>query len=487
MAKLTHDCLYIIFEELEDDNNTLYSCLLMNRTICETVIPILWRDPWKFCQNNNKLKILYNTIISLLPPDSKLLLINNDINIFNTFSPKPLFNYISYLKTLNAIDIDNMIKDLTDFQKYTYIKYNPNNKFLLGKEIMKMIMNLGLNLRILSLYKCNVKEFYKFPGARECLKNIVKLECTINLDPSIFYGLAQICHNIKYLYINDCIRDNEGLATLIEAQKNLQYFTYEKFYNNHPLCKRIGNALEKKTDSLISLEAYGNIAICCSTFTKLTNLKILKLKVDLSNGCQEEFLRSLSLPNLERLYLSCHSLYTISKIIQQTKGELLEIRIGSEKNISSEDTLMLIKSITQHCSNLILATIICYDYDDIKELKKLFSVCTKIEKLVLIHYTFNTNYEFYDDDLLDILIDCAPLTLNSLKVECFNFSTESLEDFFEKWKLKQQKPLSFYNISEEEYFSFNNEKKLIVNKYIKEGVIKKFEEIDPYSRFTDWD
>jgi hypothetical protein len=487
MTKLTHDCLYIIFEELEDDNNTLYSCLLMNRTVCETVIPILWRNPWKFCHKTLKLKILYNTIISLLPLDSKLLLINNDINIFNTFSPKPLFNYIKFLKTLNAFDINKMIKDLTNFQNFIHIKLNPNNKILLGKEIMKMIMNFGSNLKILSLNECNFKEFYKFPGAKGCLENIVKLECTINLEPSIYHGLAQICHNIKYLFIIDCIKDNEGLATLIEAQKNLQYFTYKKFYNNPPLCKRIGNALEKKANSLISLEAYGNIAICCSNFTKSINLKVLKLKVELSNGCQEEFLRLLNLPNLERLNLSCHSLYTISRIIQKTKGDLLELRIESEKNISSEDTLKLIKSITQHCPNLNLATIICYDHDDIKELKKLFSVCTKIEKLVLIHYYFNTNYEFYDDDLLDILADCAPLTLNSLKVECFNFSTENLDSFFKKWKLKQQKPLSFYNISEEDYFLFNNEKTFIVNKYIKEGVIKKFQEIDPYDRFIDWD
>src|SRR5438045_9109126 len=112
---------------------TLFSCLLLNRTLCEIALPILWRNPWKFCRKTEcvyKLKRLYKTIISLLPADSKLLLINNDINIFNPFSSKPLFNYISFFKTLNAIDIDNMIKDLTEFQKYTHIKFNPNNKEL---------------------------------------------------------------------------------------------------------------------------------------------------------------------------------------------------------------------------------------------------------------------------------------------------------------------------------------------------------------------
>ena len=95
---------------------------------------------------------------------------------------------------------------------------------------------------------------------------------------------------------------------------------------------------------------------------------------------------------------------------------------------------MLIRSITRHCPNLKLATIICYDHEDIKELKNLFSICTKLEKLVLIHYYFNTNYDVYDDELLEIIVECAPSSLNSLKVECFNFSTENLGSFFEKWK-----------------------------------------------------
>ncbi|PKK60170.1 hypothetical protein RhiirC2_793724 [Rhizophagus irregularis] len=70
MSNLNNDILYLIFEELQDDDNTLYSCLLVNKTWCETTVPILWKDPWKRLKNgkersllNNHIKILYLTIL----------------------------------------------------------------------------------------------------------------------------------------------------------------------------------------------------------------------------------------------------------------------------------------------------------------------------------------------------------------------------------------------------------------------------------------
>jgi hypothetical protein len=44
MSKLNRDVLYLIFEELKNDKKTFHSCLLVNRTWCEMIIPILWKD-----------------------------------------------------------------------------------------------------------------------------------------------------------------------------------------------------------------------------------------------------------------------------------------------------------------------------------------------------------------------------------------------------------------------------------------------------------
>ena len=47
MFQLLADCLYEIFEYLEDDKVTLHSCLLVNRLWCEIAVRILWRNIWR--------------------------------------------------------------------------------------------------------------------------------------------------------------------------------------------------------------------------------------------------------------------------------------------------------------------------------------------------------------------------------------------------------------------------------------------------------
>ncbi|PKY51333.1 hypothetical protein RhiirA4_407346, partial [Rhizophagus irregularis] len=80
MSQLTEDCLRIIFIELKNDSNFLYSCILVNRYWCRIAIPILWKNPYnnKNISNNNK---FYNTIINFLPENSKQFLLENNIEL----------------------------------------------------------------------------------------------------------------------------------------------------------------------------------------------------------------------------------------------------------------------------------------------------------------------------------------------------------------------------------------------------------------------
>ena len=52
---LNRDVLYLIFEELQDDKQTLHSCIFVNKLWCEIIVPILWKDPWKYVGINEKL------------------------------------------------------------------------------------------------------------------------------------------------------------------------------------------------------------------------------------------------------------------------------------------------------------------------------------------------------------------------------------------------------------------------------------------------
>ena len=44
MEKLNVDCLNLIFNELQADEASLYSCLLVNKEWCSVVAPILWKE-----------------------------------------------------------------------------------------------------------------------------------------------------------------------------------------------------------------------------------------------------------------------------------------------------------------------------------------------------------------------------------------------------------------------------------------------------------
>src|SRR5947209_7307287 len=100
MSKLNRDVLFLIFEELKYDNNTLYSCLSVNKVCCETVIPILWKNPWKYLWNKNE-ELLLNVVISHLSDETKEHLRGQRINLPSVAQRKPLLNYIRYCRHLD--------------------------------------------------------------------------------------------------------------------------------------------------------------------------------------------------------------------------------------------------------------------------------------------------------------------------------------------------------------------------------------------------
>src|SRR3954447_14501404 len=98
MSTLPADCLNEIFEYLEEDEFTLYSCLLVNRLWCQVSVRILWRN----IRN-------YNTLIACLPNESKEILHKEGI-IISTSNTKPLmFNYASFCKILPVKQVNDNI------------------------------------------------------------------------------------------------------------------------------------------------------------------------------------------------------------------------------------------------------------------------------------------------------------------------------------------------------------------------------------------
>src|SRR5213594_463245 len=112
MTKLNVDCLHLIFNELLEDSNSLYSCLLFNKEWCNVVAPILWRI-YSWGNRSELEKKVYNIILSCLPSPSKQLLFNNNIELPSTILLRPpLFNYISFYRFPEPSIIGGIIKML---------------------------------------------------------------------------------------------------------------------------------------------------------------------------------------------------------------------------------------------------------------------------------------------------------------------------------------------------------------------------------------
>ncbi|RIA90750.1 hypothetical protein C1645_875899 [Glomus cerebriforme] len=101
---------------LRNDKASLYSCILVNRFLCRLTIPILWEDPLSTKWND---EFHYHFI------DIYLLFLNNDdkkifkesqiLQRINSFSFKPLFDYPSFIKTLNTYQLESHVVNWSSF------------------------------------------------------------------------------------------------------------------------------------------------------------------------------------------------------------------------------------------------------------------------------------------------------------------------------------------------------------------------------------
>ena len=231
MSQFPADCLHNIFEFLEEDKNTLYSCLLVNRLWCEVSVRILWRDVLEFELPKGILCALF----AFFSDETKELLRKSEIIIPTLKSP--LFNYISFCNAFSITAIDEAIDDFLDTSSGEDLFEDPYDPYkgvdLLKEEILKMLFKHITTLKKLSYYSCYWKEncwkypvnFTHFLEAKDCLMKLSELRCDSDVLPEIFSQLSKICHNIKSLDIEFKDYPSSELTELISSQNNLEHLS----------------------------------------------------------------------------------------------------------------------------------------------------------------------------------------------------------------------------------------------------------------------
>ncbi|GBB86749.1 hypothetical protein RclHR1_13150005 [Rhizophagus clarus] len=442
MLKLPTDCLNEIFEFLENDKFTLYSCILVNRFWCEVSVRIFWRDIWNYSISN------FRTLVACLPNESKEILYKNGIIISTPTLKTPIFNYASFCKNLSVNRVHYKIEKLLNNQQNIH-----NKTHIVTQEIFKMFMKEISSLKSLAFFPYINVTFNLYPGANDCLKNLSELHCNSNIPTEFFYQLSQICCNIQFFTLEFNVNSNvsNGIADLISIQKNLKCF--DIYGGDH----RIPLSFIADLSILQVLELSFENDECFGDFEKLQyasfpQLRILKIKA--------------KYPRVELLI----------KFLENNGKNLKEICIG-EYTTCCDNSLNL--AIAKFCPNLRkISTGI--ENNELETLKIIFNSCKNLESVkiwcggkFLSEKEVLEAFAKYSQNIYELI-------LYHLFEVRFELLPEELESFFVSFAVrKPQKPLSLVVVNyDANSLDTNLENIDIINKYIKLGVIKKFKVTD---------
>jgi hypothetical protein len=456
MSKLNRDVLYLIFEELKDDKKTtLPSCLLVNRTWCEMIIPILWKDPWEFLKFGRE-KSLFNVIISHLSDESR----NNLRKFLKNSYKRPLFDYISFCKTFDLFGIKMIIDTSID---YDLRLLNDDDYLLYKEEIFKLFINHKTkftNLCILGKFNYKI---HLIPESRECFSEIESLTFNYGIDEEVLIGLSEICKSIKKLEFHFHGNNYNGIIMLIDAQKNLKEVCFTLKLENIDKIMKFEKSLIKHGKTIENIKIiYPPIT---NIFSYFENLKILKMD-NIDHHESWDQLAAVSLPFLQILDATRIKTDILASLIEKTKGDLKEIKIYLTDNDDTNNK-RLIRAIYQNCPNLKYLKLLIRN-SNILEFEKLLINCKYLNGLYIIMEDIDC------ERLFEILTRSSPTSLFKFK---FYFSVpfpkpDTLKLFFDNWKGRH--PMLLQTIPDNAHVYIQEDNYIgMIEKYKAEGVVVK--------------
>ncbi|CAB4476660.1 hypothetical protein GLOIN_2v1764020 [Rhizophagus irregularis DAOM 181602=DAOM 197198] len=462
---------------------------MVNRIWCETVIPILWRNPWCYSINYKKIS-LYSIITSYLFDDIKELLTKRGILILGQ---SLAFDYLSFCKNINIKVIDDIISIGSSLEY---------NQFLLQEEIYSLLVKKCPEIKYLNI--CGTYEIVYHPEAKVRLESLCELTCDTLIDSRYFYRLANICQQIqRIIIINKNLKANQGTIKLIEFQKNLKYFKWvdeieiedgicywevleDPYTGIFDVLKKHANTLNhfdinlryEYDDYLDFYDIYDEFDYTFLQYAllELHNLKILEIDspIFLNDDDFNKELKMLAYRNLEILEIDFIDIYQINCMVKNSLC-LRELRINdfhwNDDNFYN-DSLNFIRTICKNCLLIEYLTIPVFPSleEHFIEFEKLLKKCQKLRSL-----NFKEAYEAgreleFGDYLSNVLISEASTNLREIRISYgIKFSLKTLETFLEKWKGRPAVSLYFDNTY---IYRKDNSYKKLFDKYKIEKVIK---------------
>ncbi|PKY19485.1 hypothetical protein RhiirB3_523551 [Rhizophagus irregularis] len=482
-SQLPTECLNNIFEYLEDDKTTLYSCLLVNRLYCKVAVEILWKDVWNFQNNNYEPKTrlsIFNMLITFLTKESMERLRNSGINFINFTEKHALFNYPSFCKVISYVKIKELINWAIVFKQINILGVFNHGYHLLIQEILKMFMNQVTSLKSLDYSFCidsNV-EFIYSPGTKICLKDLVELRCDTNISPEFFSQLSQICHHIQsliifFLYSNKYHKINipDGLTDLISSQNNLKSLELKNDCNEK-IIRILTPSLVKSSLTITNIGLY-TCNESLSFISMFKNLQEINLWLDYTNNGDIfgfENLQFINFPNLKILRFKCEfpKIEFLTNFLEINGKNLTEFYI----NDGNKSINLAISKYCPNIKNLYLNFIEDND-DELIILKKVLNNCQFLESILVQIHQITCSKK-----LFGILGEYSSKNFHELKIKLELKSTckvlIGLEEYFINWKKFNNNPQKLLSLNIMGHYSEIYDPKviMIIEKYMKMGLLK---------------
>ncbi|RIA99697.1 hypothetical protein C1645_746479 [Glomus cerebriforme] len=436
------ECLEQIFIHLLQNKSTLFNCLLVNRSWCRQVVPLLWSRPFSRLQWKPSSQLI-QTYISCMANEKSL---STDLKIIlqSTSSlSQPLFNYAKYLKKLN-------FRELSIYVNIWYCvnnqyKENDNNDYfkidLITNELGKFFIyhsNLIHELYISKVFWFSqINDITAFPGATNSLSHIQRIKitgarCMEDIDiknlSKILFGLSKLSTRIRNIEVYKFHESSsglmDGLIELIKAQQNLSTFIVSCWnLNLDPLI----SALESQIDSLTEFEFTKTRFDNSIIFNLLSSCP--RLHTISFQHCNGLFLENVSPMiksppiGLKRLYLCENDMSPdiLISLLYNTRNTLNQLTLDER---ITETSTKIIETIAEYCPNL--------SYLDMKVLNvNILKLLCPLRKSQLKHLILNnvSSKGFYNDEKFPEIGKFLPKTLQNLGLIYWDFTLQSLQSF----------------------------------------------------------
>ncbi|CAB4476477.1 unnamed protein product [Rhizophagus irregularis] len=414
VPKLNYDCFQNVFEHLDQD--TLFNCILVNRSWFKILIPYLWENPFSIVHRDGAAnsKKLLKTIISMFPFDKWTEEKLNSCKYYKvTYHKyrKSIRDYLDYMEIFKSAEFHGFIdkcsrvppwkyknlKKIYDENERTWIsKYDESSiSSTLTNHIFNIIFRNCTKIRQFSLF--NISNMTVQNNSFKNLSNLCYLEVG---KPYYLGNIFRDCKKIKKIVIHFHGYNTRDrwllLINFLKDQKELKAIHFSNYMSWNIRDNRYYNQLKPISEELLiqihSIEELGmnGFILPCKQLNTLSNVKHLEITLWKWKPETVAAFDNGLCPLLEVLKFQgdLPPLDVLAKFIGKTKGHLQCFYIKNPNQNHYNHTQLLLKSIAKSCPKLNSLSTIINITKDLSFLKTLLISCNELKNFTLMSIDF---------------------------------------------------------------------------------------------------